>query len=102
LVSRALTFNGNAVAAANESAVSAYPEECCGFLYGSDLGDNVRVEAARAVENRQREKRAFANLQVSDLGPSVLHQAGVYFRGPGLDPAPQVLHVSVALLDEIV
>lgn len=57
MVSRALTFNGDAVAEANESAVSAYPEECCGFLYGRDKGDNVRVEAARAVENQQREKR---------------------------------------------
>lgn len=54
---RALTFSDQAVAAANESAVSAYPEECCGFLYGSDRGPTIRVEAARAVENRQREKR---------------------------------------------
>ena len=45
------------VATANESAVAAYPEECCGFLYGSDTGPTVNVEAAISVDNRQQERR---------------------------------------------
>ena len=46
-----------AMDAADEAAVSSYPEECCGFLYGSDTGHTVSVEAARSVENRQPEGR---------------------------------------------
>ncbi len=46
-----------AVEAANESAVKAYPEESCGFLYGSDTGPTVKVVLARPVENRRQEGR---------------------------------------------
>lgn len=50
-------LSGLAVEVADESAVRAYPEECCGFLYGSDTGLTVKVEVARPVENRQKEGR---------------------------------------------
>ena len=57
MAQRELLLSGSAVAAADESAVSAYPEECCGFLGGSETGGTVKVEVAWPVENRQQEGR---------------------------------------------
>ena len=57
MLPRSLMLSDLAVEAANDSAVIAYPEESCGFLYGSETGLTVKVELARPAENRQQEGR---------------------------------------------
>lgn len=41
----------------SDHAVSTYPEECCGFLYGFYQDDNLEVKIARPVENMKTKSR---------------------------------------------
>ena len=40
-----------------DHAISIYPEECCGFLYGNDIDGIVEVRMAKSMHNERTDKR---------------------------------------------
>jgi len=60
---------------------AAYPEECCGFLYGRDTDTRREIIEVRPVGNEQGENRARRFL----ISPEQFRQAEDYARESGLD-----------------
>lgn len=78
-----LEIRGDDLAAAQRHAGSTYPEECCGFLLGSDLGDEggARVARVLAVDNQRQDSRH--NRYV--IHPETVLAAQKEARGSGFD-----------------
>ena len=88
----------------NEDAVKAYPDECCGFMYGTDSADGNRtVSIALPVHNSSAENKA-RRFQISPKDymnaeryalDNDLQLLGVYHSHPD-HPAEPSEHDSVA------
>ena len=64
---RTLVLNQAALNIMRKHAVKAYPEECCGFLWGTQIGNRYVVKYALAVPNRTRlNKRLFFKISYQD------------------------------------
>lgn len=66
----------------NRHAEEAFPEECCGVMFGRDGDDNVReIIEVQAVENTKDENRKRRYL----IEPAALLKAERYAREQGFD-----------------
>lgn len=78
-----LEIRGEDLASARRHAAATYPEECCGFLLGSLLGDDggARVARVLAVDNQRQDSRH--NRYV--IHPETVLEAQKQARAAGLD-----------------
>lgn len=53
-----LTLNNDTSMSMQEHALATFPEECCGFLFGSFEDDKVSVEDVKVVENIHPDHKA--------------------------------------------
>lgn len=66
----------------NEHAERAFPEECCGVMFGRDRDDGVReVVEVRGIDNTKDENRKRRYL----IDPMDLYKAEKYAREKGFD-----------------
>ena len=90
-----LTIHKEAIETMHRHAVSAFPNECCGFFYGHDNGERI-VTLARPVENskegdqrRRFEISAFDYMQAEKFASeNDITLLGIYHSHPNHPAKP--------------
>jgi len=69
------------IARIREHALHSYPEECCGFLFGSSDGELKHVHDLHELKNSSGENRSLRYV----IGPDEYRNAEVWAEGNGLE-----------------
>lgn len=62
----AIAIEFEALQSMKEDAIGAYPDECCGFLYGREEGDRIIIEAQPVNNAQEGDKRRRFEIAATD------------------------------------